>query len=52
MYELGNWCHQRLVGAPQKKRPGTAGTFHGNPVRANCQLTSTVTEGTSVEKLN
>jgi len=32
--ELGNWCHQRLVGGPAKI-PGTAGRIHSNPVSRN-----------------
>lgn len=46
--ELGNWCQERLVGAPPKYKAQQGG-FHGNPVSKNQHHH---TEGTSVEILS
>ena len=44
MDELGNWCQERLVGAPREYAQQEG--FHGDPVRDNqpCQQPPTSTE--------
>ena len=34
MYELGNWCHERLMGSPRKYEAQQGG-FHGDPMSEN-----------------